>query len=220
MDSNYKLSKVEQRALDGARRLLGPNLSDYLLSGLGETNITHCRAFTAQSAPPGDENVTYRFEMINESPQGLPRGREPLVLAVLLNLLQERRPTDDTVTFRASSILEILQWPPTTESHLLIKQAIEKYTSTAYYLVDLTVSEEERSLNLYADFKRLIIGYKTTSKLIHMKRPDQQRFIQLQFWGGFLDAIKPKKKLFLGVEFQSLSGLRGLDSDGAKDHVR
>lgn len=213
MDSNYKLSEAEQRSLDGARRLLGSNLSDYLLSGLGQTNITHCRAFTAQSTPSDDESVTYQFKMTSNSPQGLPRGRDPLVLAVLLNLLRESRPTDDKITFRVSHILETLQWPPTTESHLMVKQAIEKYTSTAYCLADLTVSEEERGMNLYADFKRLIIGYQTTSKLIHMKRIDQQRFIQIEFRGGFLGAIKAKRKQFLGVEFQTLREMRDVDSD-------
>jgi hypothetical protein len=208
MRPNYKLSEAEHRSLDSARRLLGPNLSDYLLSGLGDTNITHCRAFTAQSTASGDEDVAYRFEIINESPQGLPRGRDPLVLAVLLNLLRERRPTDDKVTFRVSVILETLQWPRTTGSYLLVKQALEKYALTAYCLVDPSVTEDERQMNLYAGFKRLIIGYKTTSKLIHMKRPDQQRFIQVQFWEGFLDGIKAKRKPFLGVEFQMLLEMR------------
>lgn len=208
MRSHFNPTEIERKVVDSARRLLGPNLSDYLLSGLGETNITHCRAFTAQSARPGEETVTYRFEMTNDSPQGLPREREPLVMAVLLNLLREQQHMDDTVTFRVTDILEILQWPPTTETHLLIKQAIEKYTSTAFCLVDLTVSEEERRMNLYADFKRLLIGYKTTSKLIHMKRIDQQRFIQVQFWGSFLNAINARRKHFLGIEFQTLVEMR------------
>jgi hypothetical protein len=218
MDSHYKLSEAEQQSLDGARRWLGSNLSDYLLSGLGETNMTHCRAFTAQTTA-ADEDVTYRFEMINESPQGLPIGREPLVLAVLLNLLRERRPLDDKVTFRTSDILELLRWPQTIETHLVIKQALEKYTSTAYCLVDASVSEEERRMNLYANFKRVIIGYQTTSKLIHMKRADQQRFIQVEFWRGFLEAIKVKRKQFLGVEFESLRGMRVIDRATATGDV-
>jgi hypothetical protein len=201
MSSTFKPTGIERKILSEARQLLGPELADFLLSGLGETNITHRRAFTAQSTDQHAENVLYQFEMINESAQGLPIGRDPLVLAVLLNLLRERRPMHDKVTFRVSDILETLQWSQTTESQLLIKQAIEKYISTAYCLVDPTVSEEERSLNLYARFKRLIIGYKTSSKLLHVKRTDQQRFIQVQFWGAFLYATKPKRKQFLGIEF-------------------
>jgi hypothetical protein len=159
MSSRFKPTESEQQVLDSTRSLLGPNLADYLLSGLGETNISHCRAFTAQNTNPHAENVTYQLEMINESAQGLPRGRDPLVMAVLLNMLRERQPTHDKVTFRMCDILETVQWSQTTESQLLIKQALEKYTSTAYCLVDPTVSEEEHSLNLYARFKRLIISY-------------------------------------------------------------
>jgi hypothetical protein len=208
MISNFNPTAFEQKVLNEARQLLGSNLAAFLLCSLGETQITHCRAFTAQSTDPHAENVHYQFEMVNESEQGLPIGRDPLVLAVLLNMLRERQPMHDKVTFRVSDILETLQWSQTTESQLLIKQAIEKYISTAYCLVDPTLSEEERSMNLYARFKRLIIGYKTSPKLLHVKSTDQQRFMQVQFWGGFLYAIKPRRKQFLGIEFQELMEMR------------
>ena len=208
MSSEFNPTETEQEVLNETRHLFGSNLADYLLSGLGEAGITHCRAFTAHLASPQGEEVTYRFEIRNESTQGLPIGREPLVMAVLLNLFRERQPLDDAVTFRQSDVLEKLEWPQTRESQLLIKQAIEKYVSTAYCLVDPTVSEEERSSSLYAVFMRLLVGYETTSKLLPQKRTDQQRFIKVEFKFALQNATMGGRKHFLGIEFQNLQELR------------
>jgi hypothetical protein len=202
MGANDNITDVEQRTIDEARNLLGDNLADFLLSGLGETDITHRRAFTAQSIPLHGEAVTYQLEIINDSKQGLPIAREPLVLALLINMLRERQPMDDRVTFSVSDIMEKLQWSDITESQLRIKQAVEKYVSTAYCLVDPTVSEEERSSSLYASFKRILIDYETTSKLLPVKRTVPQRFIKVQFKLAFINSFISQRKSFLGLEFQ------------------
>jgi len=208
MSSDFKPTETEQQVLIETRHLFGSNLADYLLSGLGEVNIIHCRAFTAQLTSPQGEDVTYRFEIRNDSAQGLPSGREPLVMAVLLNLFRERQPLDDSVTFRVSDVLERLDWTQTTDSQLLIKQAIEKYVSTAYCLVDPTVSEEEQGSSLYAVFMRLLVGYETTSKLLPQKRTDAQRFIKVEFKFALQNATLGQRKHFLGIEFQNLQEMR------------
>lgn len=208
MRADFKLTENEQKVLTEAHHLFGSNLVAYLLSGLGETRITHCRAFTAQLTSPQGEDISYRFEIRNESAQGLSNGREPLVIAVLLNLFRERQPLDDAVTFRPSDVLEKLDWPQTTDTQLLIKQAIEKYVSTAYCLVDPTVSEDERSSGLYAVFMRLLTGYETTSKLLPQTRTDQQRFIKVEFKFALQNATMGQRKHFLGIEFQNLQEMR------------
>jgi hypothetical protein len=208
MSPDFKLTETEQKVLTETRQLFGSNLVDYLLSGLGEAGITHCRAFTAQLTSPQGEDVTYRLEIRNESEQGLPSGREPLVMAVLLNLFRERQPMDDAVIFRASDVLEKLEWPQTTDTQLLVKQTIEKYVSTAFCLVDPTVSEDARSSSLYAVFMRLLVGYETTSKLLPQKRTDAQRFIKVDFKFALQNATMGQRKQFLGIEFQNLQELR------------
>jgi hypothetical protein len=208
MISDFKQTETESKVLTETRQLFGANLTNYLLSGLGETWVAHCRAFTAQLTTPQGEEVIYRFEIRNESGRGLPMGREPLVMAVLLNLFRERQPLDDAVTFRPSDVLEKLEWPQTTDTQLLIKQAIEKYVSTAYCLVDPTVSEDERSNSLYAVFARLIVGYETTSKLLPQKRTDSQRFIKVEFKFALQNSTMGQRKHFLGIEFQNLQELR------------
>jgi phosphodiesterase/alkaline phosphatase D-like protein len=87
MDSNDPLTQAEHNVLDEARKLLGDNLADFLFSGLGESRIVHHRSFTAKSMLGQADEITYHFEMINDSELGLPIGRDPLVLATLLDIL-------------------------------------------------------------------------------------------------------------------------------------
>jgi hypothetical protein len=202
MSSNY-LSEVEQSTLDAARRLLGSNLSDYLLSGLGETKIIHCRAFIARSTSRHSENVTYQFEMINDSGQGLPRERDPLVLAALfLHLCQYQ--SLNTVRFPETEVMEILKRPQNAISITMVKRALERYLLTAFYLIDPTISEEERIFGRYARFRRLLVGYEATWLHMHVKRTADQRANQFLILPEFTQSEISDDRRFLGVEFQSL----------------
>ena len=210
MSSTFNPTEIEQKVLNEVRKMLGSNLADYLLSGLGETNTVHCRAFTALSASSQAEKVTYRFEIRNESGQKrLPAGQDPLVLAALIDLLWERQPLDSRIIFRDSDVLEKLQWPLTSESRTLIRRALERYFLTAYYLVDPTITEEEQRDNgKYASFKRLLIGYETTSVLLPVKRTTQQRLTMVQFLPAFSYDTLAESKRFLGIDFQGLQEMR------------
>jgi hypothetical protein len=208
MNPNHKLTKAERGVLDQGCRLLGDNLASLLLSGLGDNGLTHCRAFTAQGISSDSEEVTYRFEMRNDSVQGLPSGRDPLVLAALLHLFVEQWLMDDSARFTMSELLHRLQWSPTTESQLLITQAIAKYVSTAYYLLDSTVADEERNGSLHLRFKRLLIGYDTTLEAVAVRGRDPQKLIKVQFPSAFVSSIKHTRKHFLGIEFQRLKELK------------
>ena len=209
MNSNMKLTQTERRVLDKASRLLGDHLASFLLSGLGHTDITHCRAFTAQGSSSDSEEMTYSFKMRNDSAQGLPNGRDPLVLAVLLQLFVEQWMMDDSVRFTMNEIMQRLQWSPTTESELLITQALEKYVSTAYCLLDSSVAEEEaRSGSLHLRFKRLVIDYDTTLESVAVRGEDPQKLIKVQFPSAFVSSIKHTRKHFLGIEFQRLREMK------------
>ena len=208
MNPNRNLTKAERGVLDQSRRLSGNHLASFLLSGLGHTDITHCRAFTAQGSSPDSEEVTYRLEMRNDSAQGLPNGRDPLVLAVLLLLFVEQWMMDDSVRFTMSEIIQRLQWSEDSKSQVLITQAIEKYVSTAYCLLDSSVSEEERSDSLHLKFKRLIIDYDTTLESLAVRGRDPQKLIKVQFPSAFVSSIKHTRKHFLGIEFQTLREMK------------
>lgn len=228
MNPNLKLSRAERAVLDQVRHLLGVNLAALLLSGLGRSEIIHCRAFSAHYSspldkiltfklvkrdttpgiPPPDVEITYRLEMRNDSARGLPSGRDPLVLAVLLLRLVELRRRDDTARFTMSEILERLRWSQDSESQSLVTQAIEKYISTAYCLLNSTAFEEEQSSNLHLRLKRILIGYETASEVSAGRERDEQRLIKVQFPPSFVNAIILTRKHFLGIEFQKVRELR------------
>jgi hypothetical protein len=204
IDSNFTLTDTERGTLKTARQLLGDNLSDFLLSGLGETQLTHHRAFTAQSISPHVDARTYRFEMVSESQQGLPIERDPLVLAALFDLLCERQPLDSTIRFRESDLLQKLQWSYVAESQRLIKQALARYALTAYCLIDPMAQEDEYPGARYVSIGRLLIGYETTATLLSRKQVEQPPSMRVQFLPALIHDVISERKSFLGIEFQRL----------------
>jgi hypothetical protein len=204
IDSNFNLTNTERAAMETARQLLGDNLSDFLLSGLGETQLTHRRAFTAQTISPHVDARTYQFEMVSESKQGLPIGRDLLVLAALLDLLCERQPLDSTILFHESDLLQKLQWSEKIDSKRLVKQALARYALTAYCLLDSTATIGEYSYVRYASIGRLLIGYETTATLLSRKNIEQPPLMRVQFLPALIHDVISERKSFLGIEFQRL----------------
>jgi hypothetical protein len=205
MNTEYTLSEAEQSVLNNARRLLGPNLADYLLSGLGEAEVTHRRAFSASGTSAESEGFSYRFEMVSDSKEGLPIGRDPLVMAALTAMLRERQPMDEKVGFGLDDMLKILQWPQGKESHLMVRRAVQRYASTTFGLIEQPLPEEATG----SQFKRLVIGYETISKPPAVKRGARHLIIKVQFWPHFINAFNIyDRKHFLGVEFQTLREIR------------
>jgi hypothetical protein len=204
MNANDTFTAAECNALNEVRKLLGDNLADFLLSGLGETSVIHRRTFSAQNSPSHGGKVIYQLEMVNDTEQGLPIGRDPLVLAVLLDLLWERQPLHSTILFKDTDILEKLQWDNNTESKRLIKQALERYFLTAYCLIDPAVSEEERFRGHFASVGRLLLGFENTAILLSPKRTNQPRQMRVHFFPSLIHDVISERKYFLGIEFQRL----------------
>jgi hypothetical protein len=209
MSTGFSLTDTEWKVVSESRRLLGPNLANFLLSGIGEEGAVHYRAFTAPTDSSHAEVLTYRFEMKSESAAvGLPAGRDPLVLAVLIEILRERQPLNSRIRFRDGDILERLQWPDTPESKAQIKQAIERYFLTAYYLVDPSLDANEPVNGRYASAKRLIVGYETTAVLLPVRRTPGLGATVVEFLPDLsYDALSGTRR-FLGVDFRSLGGVR------------
>jgi hypothetical protein len=205
---SYNLSEYERDILESARRLLGNNLGDFLLSGLGETENTHRRTFAACGVGHHAGSFNYEFEAVGDSEMGLPSGREPLVMAALLDLLQERQPPDGRVNFCEGEVLDRLGWSARGDSRMLLKQSLEKYLATAYYLIDDTLPCEERLFGRYAGFRRLVVSYETNSTIRPIHRVNPPRMTGVQFLPEFINDVSSLRKFFLGVEFQRLGGIR------------
>jgi hypothetical protein len=207
MHNNLNLNDAEHCAFNRAYEILGDNLADFLLSSLGESDITHQRNFTVQITPVHG-SATYQFGMLNDSEQGLPTGRDPLVMAVLLGFLWERSPADGKVNLRQEEIAEQLGWSSDTEYELTIRRAIEKYASTAYYMVDTEAPEEQRLYGQYSHYRRLIINCEITRVGMAVTREVQERFTTVQFYPQFNFDINSERKFFLGINFQHLQFLK------------
>ncbi len=207
MSATNNLTQAERSTIGLARKLLGDNLADFILSGLGETGFTHRRTFTARSTLSQSNEITYQFEMINDSEQGLPFGRDPIVLAVLLSLLWERQPLHSTILFKEADIIEKLEWDNYAESRMQIKQALERYFSTAYCLIDPTVSSDESFFGRYTSVGRLLLGYENTAMLSSAKRTGQMRSLRVHFFPSLIHDVISQKKFFLGIDFQRLSNI-------------
>lgn len=215
MVTNIELSTAERGALAEAYELLGDNLANFLLSGLGDEGVSHRRTFTAGSKPSHKVEITYQLELINDSGPGLPAGRDPVVLATLLDILWERQPLDSTILFRQADILEKLGWDDKAESHYLIKRALERYAFTAYCLVEPTATEEEGYGSRYASVGRLLIGYEMSSPHYPLKKRGQLKyaksepfFASAQFLPGLIHDVISERKTFLGIDFQRLQKIQ------------
>jgi len=217
MDTNYDLSEAEQRSLNTVYQLLGSNLADYLLSGLSETRITNKRAFEAWGSTRDMQSVPYRFEMISETEPGLPMGRDPLVLAAIIDLLWNHQSLNGTFNFHVSEIIERLNWPQSIESQAEVKKALERYLLTAFCLIDETNEDQERVFARYDGYRRLLVGYETTT--VGMRLTATRKQIQLTFIPELIECLKSDSKRFLGIEFQRLRGFRRLENEKDSNHV-
>jgi hypothetical protein len=206
--SRFTSTGAEQQTLAAAYQLLGTNLANFLLSGLGETHINHHRTFNAGFISPSDSEMTHQLEMLNDSEQGLPRERDPLVLASVLGLLWKQMDLTIPVTFESSVLLSNLQWPDSPESNLIIQQAIERYFSTAYYLVDNNLPESERIEGPYSHCRKLLVAYDTSTDY-SLEIPHQaSSMMTVRFSPDFLEGISSERKFFLNLDFESLHSFR------------
>jgi hypothetical protein len=208
MDIRLILTESEQRLLGSAFSILSENLAEFLLSGLGENDRTTHRTFIARSANSRDVNANFQFVMINESEQGLPRGRDPLIFAAMLDLLWADKPPNGKVSFQDAGLLKKLQWPINPQSKLILKQAIDRYMRTAYYLIDTDLPEEERIEGPYSRCRRLLTGYETTFEGSSSTRASRRSLISVQFFPDFLSDITNDWKQFLGIGFERLHSIQ------------
>jgi hypothetical protein len=208
MVKNFELTAHEHKVVAEARKLLGDNLADFLLSGLGEAGISRQRSFTAQNALSQSGRISYQLEMVSDSELGLPTDHDPIVLAVLLALLWERQPLHSTVLIREADIIEKLEWDNNAESRGSIKQSLERYFFTAYCLIDPTISAEKGFSGRYASVGRLMLGLENTASLVSTKRIGQSRLIRVHFFPSLIHDVISQRKHFLGIEFQGLRELR------------
>jgi hypothetical protein len=211
MTLSFVLTEAEQDLLDFARRVLGGSLAQFLLSGLGEPPRLRQR-YTARSLRRGS---TYTFEIVSETNDGLPAGRDPLVLASLLHLMWTRSAGRHEVVFRDEELLERLGWPETRETRLVLDAAVERYFCTAYYVKARGLPRAEGVESRYSHVRKLVTGYETTKeRLLEAPRVVLKSTV-VQFAAGFYEEVAGGEKYFFGIDFEQLE-LRELPQDSSE----
>lgn len=208
MNSSNTATHAEQRIIKFAYQLLGNNLAEFLLSGYGIVQANQCRTFIAKSINPIKGKSTHRFDMVSYSELGLPRGRDPLVLASLIYLLLMTSGSTDKVEFMHSQLLERLGWDNSNESILIIDLAIERYFSTAYYVVDTKRPKSELILGRYSYYTRLLSSYKTTEVQLADNDIAERTSITARFVPDFIKNIETAHKYFFDIDFELFQSLR------------
>lgn len=212
MSSSYAPTETEQDLLDFVRRVLGVNLSEFLLSGLGEPHQTR-RRYTARSTKSHKWARTYQFEIVNDYEDGLPGGHDPLVLAALLHLMWTGRAGRHEVAFRDEELLEKLGWPETKESRRAIEATVERYFSTSYCVTSRELPRAERIEGRYSHVRKLITGYEITKEQLLNAPGVILKSTVVQFAAGFFEEVSGQEKYFFEIDFESLERLQPLPID-------
>lgn len=214
MTTHYAPAEGERELLDFTRRLLGRNLSEFLLCCIGEWRHPR-RRFTAQSIRTQGPVVTYQLEIVGESGAGLPGGSDPLVLAALLRLLLTGGQGRDELNFNEDELLAMLGWADTAASRSAVESAIERYCSAAYYARRTGPRVSGRTESHYSQVQKLITGYDST-----VEKPSGeagQRTTVVYFPPGFSRGVMGFEKYFLGIDFESVERLRRIDPEDSDD---
>lgn len=203
MSTHYVPTDDEEELLDTARRVLGGNLSEFMLCGLGGPYHPR-RRFTATSVRTRRPGGAYQLEVVSESDDGLPGGREPLVMAALLHLLWTGGKGRDEVIFRDEELLEILSWPDTPESRSVVESAVKRYYCTAYRRTSRESLREAQGELVSSQVQKLVTGYDTT--LVSREGPPREarKSTVLHFTTKLIEEVTGPEKYFLGIDFERL----------------
>lgn len=199
----------ENRVIEATRLLMGARLSDFLLSGYGEAYGSYRRVFVA-TLRGDDGEIPYEFEMINHGELGLPAGRDPAVLAALLQLPVRKEASTDVISFKNDAIRGMLGWSDIPETHFVIGRAIEHYFSTAYYIVNTQLPRSELLCGRYSSYRQLIGSHETLTEQFSVKPIQNLISTTVKFPLNFISSLSTERKCFLDIDFETLLSLERL----------
>ncbi|MDQ5827250.1 MAG: hypothetical protein M3441_24070 [Chloroflexota bacterium] len=203
MSTPYVPTESESDLLDTARRVLGVNLSGFLLSGLGEPHHPR-RLYTARSVRAHGPGLTFRLEAVSDSEKGLPGGRDPLVMAALLHLLWTGDRGKDEVVFRDEELFERLSWADTWDARITIEGAVERYYCTAYRRTSTEPMGAGGGERRSSQVQKLVTAYETTLELLSGPPKETRKSTVVQFMPKLVEEVTGAEKYFLGIDFERL----------------
>lgn len=203
MDTPYVPTETEHDLLDAARRVLGGNLFEFLLSGLGEPHHPRRRS-TATSISEHGPGLTYQLEVIAETEKGLPGGRDPAVMAALLHMLLTGGRGQDEVVYSDGELLAVLSWPDTRESRLAVKAAFERYCCAAYQRTSRQSLGKGRGEWVSSEVQKLVCGYDTTEEWEVGTPKGKRKSTILHFSKNLVAGVSGPGRVSLGLDFAQM----------------
>jgi hypothetical protein len=217
MNTPYVPTEAEHDLLDTARRVLGGNLFEFLLSGLGGPHDRR-RRYTATSIREHGAGLIYQLEAVCESEKGLPGGRDPVVMAALLHLLLTGGRGRDEVVFTDEELLGVLSWPDTRESRRSMNTAIERYYDAAYHRKSREPLGPDGGEMVSAQVQKLVTGYDTTEEWEVGTPRGKRKSTILHFTTKLVEEVSGTGKYFLGIDFKRLEPLERIKSESPAAH--
>ena len=212
MNPPYIPTEAEYELLDTARRVLGGNLFEFLLSGLGEPHYPR-RRYNAKSIRAHGPGLIYQLEAASEGEKGLPGGRDPLVMAALLHLLWTGPRGRDEVVFSDEGLMGILSWPETQESRMDIAAAVDRYYCATYYRRSRERLGLGRGERVSSQVQKLVPAYDTTLELREAPPSEVRKSTTVHFTTKLVDEVSGAEKYFLGIDFERLEQLQTLPAE-------
>jgi hypothetical protein len=207
MNTPHVPTGAEHALLDTARRVLGGNLFEFLLSGLGEPHHPR-RRYTATSIREHGPGLVYQLEVVAETEKGLPGGRDPVVMAALLHLLLTGGKGKDEVVYTDEELLGVLSWPDTRESRRSMNTSIERYYDAAFHRTSREPLGPGRGVMVSAQVQKLVTGYETTEEWEVGTPRGRRKSTILNFTTKLVEEVSGTGKYFLGIDFERLEGLQ------------
>lgn len=162
-------SHHERLLLKFTLNTFGEMLSHFLLTGLGKKEVGQRWYFVITFT--SDEGTVQKrhLRVITYEPLDgesfLPRGRDPMILLALLQLLLHgHREAKPALLYQQEDILNLLGWEETVEVRHEIDEAVKRY-SILMYMWEINKDElAHRGLSYYRARERMILEYDTTDK--------------------------------------------------------
>lgn len=204
-------SSEEQSLIDFARGEFGDSLTQFLLAGLGEETTVQRWHFTITFTGEGGTLEKRHVQIITHEPADgsscLPRGRDPLVLLALLQLLLHKRKQDNHVlVFQEEEVFELLGWEDTDVVRHEIDEAIYRY-SLLMYKWQMNRSELiRRGLSYYTANAHALSEYRTLDKKPEEDGRTQWVYSSVRFDETFIGGVLGRS--LFGVAWDKVTSIK------------
>lgn len=186
-------TEQERQLVSFMQETYGELLSLFLLSGLGEDGFDGLSYFTVCELGPGEMIDRRRLAVTSDGDTFLPHGRDPLVLAALLKLLQGSGSTH-VVRCRPSDLTGLLGWEDIASGGQAVTRAMERY-----YAVSLAVLADSGELYfgespVLALRQRILVEHGTAGG-----ESGEEFYVSAAFNPDFVDRLR--RKALLGIDW-------------------